>query len=96
MTKRLELNSYSQNDEVHGDYVVYEIKYADGHKEYVSRSVFRELKALEIIRDKGVDILKLKECKRCKLPNEYNTRSCYSYHKELTQEEFDLLKEIML
>ena len=56
----------------------------------------KKLKALEIIKEKGVDILKLKECKRCKKPDEYNKRTSYSYHKMLTQEEFDLLKEVLL
>ena len=56
----------------------------------------KEHKIVGIIKNKGIDILKLKECAKCKTPDEYNKRTGYFYHKDLDQEEFDLAKEILL
>ncbi len=72
--------------------------YLDISKNYAElNEKYQELeKVLKIIKEKGVDIFKLKECKRCKLPKEYNMRSCYSRHKEITQDEFDLFKRVLL
>lgn len=70
--------------------------FSENGKVITTIDIKKQLKAFEIIKDKGVDVLKLKECKRCKKPDEYNKRTCYSYHNELTQEEYDLLKEVLL
>ena len=41
------LSSYALYDEqANRDYMVYEVKYADGHKEYVSRKLFNILNDL--------------------------------------------------
>lgn len=56
----------------------------------------KTLKVLKIIKEKGIDIYTLKECKHCKTPKRYNEQAGYFYHEELTKEEFDLLKEILL
>jgi len=58
----------------------------------------KKLKALEIIKEKRVDITTLFDCLNAE---EYNrwvpVRSHYSYPPlELTQEEYDLLKEVLL
>ena len=46
---------------------------------------------LEIIKKKWVDISRLEYAKTLEEYNEYNTY----YKQELTQEEFDLLKEVL-
>ena len=48
--KSITLTSYSQHDEFNDrDYMVYEVKYSNGFKEYVSREIFMFLK--EIINE---------------------------------------------
>lgn len=61
----------------------------------------RELKALEIIKNKQIDIWQLRLCMSFNLTttkeeqlNEYNKRHATFLH--LTQEEYDLLKEVLL
>lgn len=98
MNEEYELNSYARYDEDRGDYMVYEVKYANGYKEYVSRNVFRHLKTLKIIKEKNVCFSVLKDSNSIE---EYNDIICYhrvssmSFEKPipLIQEEFDLLKE---
>ena len=90
MNKELKLNTYTMNDENHGDYVVYEVKHNDGYKENVSRSVFRKLKALEIIEEKKVDIPQLLHSKSAQ---DYNWCKKWTCQKDLTQEEYDYLKK---
>lgn len=52
MNKGLKLSSYARYDEAcDRDYMVYEASYSNGFKDYVSREVFRHLKALAIIND---------------------------------------------
>ena len=52
----------------------------------------RELKALEIIIEKQVDIELFNRCKSCK---EYNYSVGFSrFNRDLTEEEFNLLKEL--
>lgn len=95
MSKILKLNSYSKYDELGDrDYMVYEVEYDDGYKDYVSRDNFRKLKALEIIKRNPrhvVDALEL-----------YNNFD--EYYNELvgrikmyikSEEEWDLLKEAL-
>lgn len=92
MSKILKLNSYSLYDELGDrDYMVYEVKYDDGHKEYVSRDMFRNLKALEIIKTKEIDIRLFNDCPSL---DEYNNWA--SDESQLTKEEYDLLKEVLL
>lgn len=52
----------------------------------------KELKALDIIKNKGVDILALQHYKNA---NEYNF-SLRGMFSQLTEEEFNLLKEVLL
>lgn len=57
-----------------------------------------KLKAFEIIKEKRVDITTLMDCHNAEEYNRWvDVRSHYSYRPfELTQEEFDLLKETLL
>lgn len=55
-------------------------------------SVARRLKALEIIKKKKVNLLFLFQCFKIGGVNGYNSGYVY---KKLTQEEFDLLKEVL-
>lgn len=98
MSKILELNSYSLYDELGDrDYMVYEVKYDDGHKEYVSRDVFRNIKAFEIIKKRKVNIsLLLKSPTVIEYNEKYNCLISGSIKYLLNQEEYDLLKEMML
>lgn len=54
--------------------------------------VGKELKAIKIIKEKGIDIIALKECKKAKTYNENTKRT---YCEEYTEEEYDLLKEVL-
>ena len=63
---------------------------------------FKYLKALEIIKERHIDILSLEECiEREKMGNVasaleyYNENYAFYRSCELTQEEFDLLKEVL-
>ena len=90
MSKILKLNNYSHYDELgNRDYMVYEVEYDDAHKEYVSRDMFRNLKALEIIKNKNVDVNSFVFSSSLEWYNRNN-------HYSLTQEEYDLLKEVLL
>ena len=57
----------------------------------------KELKALEIIKTKNVDIDYIKTCFYDKKGGfkEYNAYVGHDEDKELTQEEYDLLKEVL-
>ena len=106
MSKILKLNSYSQHDELGDrDYMIYEVKYDDGHKEYVSRDVFRNLKALEIIKEKEVNVQNFLMCLRIGWEYELFERDCQDnddwnetppYRHPMTKEQFELLKEVLL
>ena len=50
-------------------------------------------KALEIIKNKGIDLIELRTCKKAKTYNENTKRT---YCEEYTDEEFNLLKEVIL
>ena len=50
------------------------------------------LKALEIIKDKGIDILEFRNHKKAKTYNEHTKRT---FVEDYTEEEFELLKEIL-
>ena len=52
----------------------------------------KSLKALEIIKEKRCDIYLLMECERLE---HYNENDYLSSDQALTQEEFDLLKEVL-
>ena len=52
----------------------------------------KSLKALEIIKEKGVNVGLLS---RCANAERYNKGMCYE-SRYLTQEEYDLLKEVLL
>lgn len=56
--------------------------------------VEKAVKALEIIKDKQVDIHNLLNSKTCKQFN--NFTKWLGYKGNLTQEEYDLLKEVLL
>ena len=53
----------------------------------------RKLKALEIIVNKEVNV---GDFVRCKSVEDYNDYCCYNEKEQLTQEEFDLLQEVLL
>lgn len=53
----------------------------------------KELKALEIIKKKKVNV---GDFVRCKSVEDYNEYCCYGKEETLTQEEYDLLKEELL
>ena len=91
MNKEYELNSYAKSDEIRGDYMVYEIKYANGWKEYVSREVFRKLKALKIIKKKRVNVSLFNNLRSRTMYNEWVDDKT----RNLTETEFDLLKEVL-
>ena len=74
-------------DEVDGDIV-----FTGEYEEQESLNIIeKELKALEIIKNKGVDISLFKK---------YDDRNLYNYNYkseyQLTQKEYDLLKEVLL
>lgn len=51
----------------------------------------KELKALEIIKEKGIDVIELEYAKKAKT---YNEHTKMRYSKDYTEEEFKLIKEI--
>lgn len=53
----------------------------------------KRLTALEIIREKGIDILEFRATRKAKTYNEHTKRV---YVKNYTDEEYDLLKEALL
>jgi thiamine monophosphate synthase len=57
-------------------------------------TIEKELKALEIIKEKDVDIYIFQ---RCETVDKYNSRVIHivGETRELTQEEYDLLKEVL-
>ena len=70
------------------------IKMAYEDREYMP-IIEKELKALEIIKNKNVDIAILKNTENVE---QYNNTILlfFKCSKELTQEEYDLLKEVLL
>lgn len=73
------------------------------HKELLKEKKANEkkLKALEIIKEKRVEVGEL--CEGCNNLNDYNKGVCLTYPQEsdwanymLTKEEYDLLKEVLL
>lgn len=67
------------------------IIYSYGYDENVE-IVSKALKALEIIKEKEVDVQLLEDSKNL---NDYNW-CVHTKNRALTQEEFDLLKEVLL
>ena len=67
---------------------VVEVKYTI--KKY--REVEKEHKAIEIIKKKNIDVYFLRSSET---PIEYMTFNFFNRWKALTQEEFDLLKEVL-
>lgn len=70
--------------------------YVDGRLPLIDRVrldiIEKELKALEIIRNKSVKISQIKTCLDL-----YSYNSCLNmYDKPITKEEYDLLKEVLL
>ena len=62
---------------------------------FITKKLAQKLKkekALEIIKEKGIDIIELKLHKKAKTYNENTKRT---YCEEYTDEEFDLLKEVL-
>lgn len=55
---------------------------------------FKKLKALEIIKEKSVDVFQLQIAIKLTNLNEYNER--HTKCLQLTQEEYDLLREVLL
>ena len=55
--------------------------------------MIKSLKALEIIKKKQVNV---GDFIRCKSIEDYNDYCCYNEKEQLTQEEFDLMKEVLL
>ena len=71
-----------------------------GSKKYIYEVLEKHLKALEIIKEKRVDIAILLESESLYDYNDYMS-SCDMYNeygnsRQLTQDEFDLLKEVLL
>ena len=62
-----------------------------GKFEFDFTDIEKELKALEIIKEKEVNIYKIRICDSL---DEYNKLK--STGRELTQEEYELLKEVLL
>ena len=65
-----------------------EVKAIEVCKEFFDK----ELKALEIIKEKKVNV---GDFVRCKSIEDYNEYCCYGKEETLTQEEYDLLKEVL-
>ena len=59
-------------------------------------TIEKELKALEIIKEKKVNIFTFYECCSWHNPSNYNDSIGCPINYELTQEEYDLLKEVLL
>lgn len=60
-------------------------------------TIEKELKALEIIKEKNVDVIYLHyECNCLEDYNEYNQTCELDKDEYLTQEEYNLLKEVVL
>ena len=57
--------------------------------------VEKSLKALEIIKEKDVDVSWLKYCIKENMIVEAYNSGYPEYHKHLTEEEFNLLKEVL-
>ncbi len=53
----------------------------------------KSLKALEIIKEKQVNV---GDFIRCKSIEDYNDYCCYNEKEQLTREEYDLLKKVLL
>lgn len=64
--------------------------YSNSH---ILKKAENKLKALEIIKNKKVNV---GDFVRCKTIEDYNDYLCYGEKEKLTQEEFDLLKEVLL
>lgn len=56
------------------------------------KKVYVECKAFKIIKEKNVNV---GDFKRCKSLEDYNDYCCYSEKEQVTQEEYDLLKEAL-
>lgn len=64
-----------------------------GSKKYIYEVLEKHLKALEIIKEKRVDVGWLISCENIK---QYNGVIGTATHRLLTQEEYELLKEVLL
>ena len=64
----------------------------DGKQNQDYKIIEKALKALEIIKEKGVNVGLLS---RCANAERYNKGMCYE-SRYLTQEEYELLKEVLL
>ena len=56
------------------------------------KTIEKEIKALEIIKEKNVDVLRIKITTNVERYNERKIKGC----RNLTQKEYDLLKEVLL
>ena len=72
--------------------IVYKYRYGDYLSKEDVNTIAKELKALEIVKDKELDIEWLLTCFNKYDREQYN--ACQI--KSLTQEEYDLLKEVLL
>lgn len=68
------------------------LKQLEEEKQSFDRAIEKKLKALEIIKEKRVDVGWLISCENIK---QYNGVIGTATHKLLTQEEYDLLKEVL-
>ena len=62
---------------------------------YKCEQVEKSLKALEIIKEKDVDVSWLKYCIKENMIVEAYNSGYPEYHKHLTEEEFETLKEVL-
>lgn len=67
------------------------IAYSYGYDENI-KIIEKSLKALDIIKKKEVNVFVLLHSGNLKIYNDY---CCYNEKEQLTQEEYDLLKEVL-
>ena len=78
-------------ERIENEYYIYEaVFYKEDFKQ-----VRKELKALEIIKKKGCDIGWLKYCVKNNFIVEVYNSGYHEYDKKLTEEQFNLLKEVL-
>ena len=70
-----------------------EIKHKEnlGYTKPLTKTIEKSLKALEIIKEKNVDVNEIRPNAKAK---DYNSKMPY-YRQNLTEEEFKLLKEVL-
>ena len=106
-----ELKEYKQHEEILNDYGLTLANFREAclllamlkGEGRTIHNIDKQLKALEIIKEKNVDIVGIKKLsledynKGVELGDKYKPEKMKEYpYKKLTQEEYDLLKEVLL